>query len=723
MNKKYLIWGLMFIISTFVVLGARQAIEGSDDNLWGSINNAYLNVSHDENGSLKKGLNASFYDFNVTQTLIGNNANFTFLNVSQNLIVIGNIYGEIPDSFKVENGTKLSFSRYTTENFTTNYDARTDRFGVNNYSNEYSSSGFKILNYSIEYASTGYKLGNLSSGMSSGVITTILTSTLTSSLIITKNLVIIGNITNMNVSSLNVNGSLIPFLDNIFYIGNGTNRWIGNFSTLQATTLIGELKDGYRKENVTSQFPNIDQDSTDDQLEINAFKLANGSLLPFSNYTASNFTAQYDARTDRYSDANASDLPFSAFTTENGTRLAFSNFQLSNVSNTTSWANIINIPPFSNFLLGNLSRTGSIDINSSGSLNISGNITFTQLKSCDTINTDANGLLTCGTDADTGGSGDTSAADDFNLGNYSIEYSSTGFKIENGTRLSFSNFQLSNVSNVTSWSNIINIPPLSNFQLSNVSNTTSWSNIINIPPLSNFQLSNVSNNTIGRDENVSIALWNISYGNGTYYYLRDVTALVVIGNLNFSLRNVSDTLTIIGSTSIFGSLNATTFNASKILQNGNQVQTINAVFNNVNWSTLYNNEASTRFSIENGTRLTFSNYLLSNFTTQYDVRTDRFGIGNYSTEYASSGYKLVNFTSNYADRLGEQFNFANNLTNLLDNTTIIRTTQLRTALSNNTNVRVNDNLNITSGNGRNATIWLANSTIMSNGTHICIPRC
>ena len=83
--------------------------------------------------------------------------------------------------------------------------------------------------------------------------------------------------------------------------------------------------------------------------------------------------------------------------------------------------------PFSNFGFANLSAIGNFNINISGSLNVSGNMTFTQLKSCDTINTDANGLLTCGTDA-TGG--DTSA---FNLVNYSTEYSSTGYKKGNIT--------------------------------------------------------------------------------------------------------------------------------------------------------------------------------------------------------------------------------------------------------------------------------------------------
>ena len=47
------------------------------------------------------------------------------------------------------------------------------------------------------------------------------------------------------------------------------------------------------------------------------------------------------------------------------------------------------------------------NLNISGWINATGNISFNQLKSCDTINTDANGLLTCGNDATGAGSEST----------------------------------------------------------------------------------------------------------------------------------------------------------------------------------------------------------------------------------------------------------------------------------------------------------------------------
>jgi len=61
----------------------------------------------------------------------------------------------------------------------------------------------------------------------------------------------------------------------------------------------------------------------------------------------------------------------------------------------------------------------------SGSLNASGNISFTQLLSCDTINTDATGLLTCGNDADSGAGSKATTAQHFD--NLSVQlFNSSG---------------------------------------------------------------------------------------------------------------------------------------------------------------------------------------------------------------------------------------------------------------------------------------------------------
>jgi len=194
------------------------------------------------------------------------------------------------------------------------------------------------------------------------------------------------------------------------------------------------------------------------------------------------------------------------------------------------------------------------DVNITGSLNVSGNITFPQLTNCDTIDTDANGMFTCGSDATglapaavwgkenttdylgDGGNGsilrnDTiGAAIDNETINRSIDL--TGYLI---STTEYSNFQLGNVSNYTEYSrssdfnlgNISNTTSISrildgdllarvgDFDLSNISNVTPWEQITDAPASSNFQLGNVSNNTLVKGDNVSIALWNVSGGNIT----------------------------------------------------------------------------------------------------------------------------------------------------------------------------------------------------------------
>ena len=186
--------------------------------------------------------------------------------------------------------------RFGNSNFTARYDARTDRFGIENYSSEYSSTGFDNENFTTKYDERDdrYKEGNLSSDLSSGVASTISTTTLTSdTVIVNKNLYVIGNISNTDVTNLNINGSLYPALDNLFDLGNGSFRWRnGNLTgTLQA----GTLSDG--SATITGgviDAPAIKILGSAVQVEASAFKI-------------SNFTSAYDARTDRFGRGNVTD--------------------------------------------------------------------------------------------------------------------------------------------------------------------------------------------------------------------------------------------------------------------------------------------------------------------------------------------------------------------------------------------------------------------------------
>ena len=213
---------------------------------------------------------------NVTEYLGGSGSNASLLRV-------GNISDILEDSFK-------------NANFTARYDARTDRFGIENYSSEYSSTGFDNENFTTKYDERDdrYKEGNLSSDLSSGVASTISTTTLTSdTVIVNKNLYVIGNISNTDVTNLNINGSLYPALDNLFDLGNGSFRWRnGNLTgTLQA----GTLSDG--SATITGgviDAPAIKILGSAVQVEASAFKI-------------SNFTSAYDARTDRFGRGNVTD--------------------------------------------------------------------------------------------------------------------------------------------------------------------------------------------------------------------------------------------------------------------------------------------------------------------------------------------------------------------------------------------------------------------------------
>ena len=134
--------------------------------------------------------------------------------------------------------------------------------------------------------------------------------------------------------------------------------------------------------------------------------------------------------------------------------------------------------------------------------------------------------------------------------------------------------------------------------------------------------------TDGRSVNLS----NVLYVNGS-------SGFVGIGT-----TSPVNALTIIGSVSTFGSLNATFINATEIRVGSNIVQVEKDSFKQGNYSSEY---ASIGYKIGNySSEYASTGYKLSNFTSNYDARSDRYSITNYSAEYASTGYKLANFTSN-----------------------------------------------------------------------------
>ncbi|MEK6984556.1 MAG: hypothetical protein AABX33_08325, partial [Nanoarchaeota archaeon] len=258
----------ILLASAYLVYSARLPNIGGDNNEWGTILNEYLNVTFDTSGSIKNIVNNSIALWNITGsniflrditgslglgtaspterlTVIGNANISGYLNISGDFIVNknfnvtandGNVkVGGILDAANVRvlgSDAQVESNAFKIINFTTNYDARSDRYALGNFT----------TNYAAEYAASGYKKGNLSSDLSAGVASNIQTSTLTSdNIIANKNLYIIGNISNLNIAYLNVNGSLYPTFDDYFDIGNGSQRYRNaNFSgKLAATTIEG----------------------------------------------------------------------------------------------------------------------------------------------------------------------------------------------------------------------------------------------------------------------------------------------------------------------------------------------------------------------------------------------------------------------------------------------------------------------------------------------------
>lgn len=410
--------------------------------------NAFTIVSlENSTGRLTQGINASFYNFNVSNYMIvlGN------INITLNLNVTGEIYlrGQPVQieatSFNFVNNLSSILDNATILRTGNISNILKNTFQISNYSAEYALTGFKIGNYSLEYASTGYKFGNLSSDLASGSITQIKTTNInTNSITVNQQLIVLGNITNANITNININGSIYPSLDALFDFGNGTLRWKNaNFSgNIQANSFIG---DGAFLTSV--------------QQESSAYKLTN-------------FTSNYDARADRFTLSNYS------------TEYASTGYKLSNFTGDYENKAYYKLANFTSnlasrltelFTLGNYSSeyasTGYKLANFTSNLNsrlteffnlgnYSAEYASTGYKLSNfTSNYDnrADRFTLSNYSSEYSSTGYKNAnftsqydgrSDRFGLGNYSAEYSSTGFKISNGTSLPFSNFRLSNLSNL-----------------------------------------------------------------------------------------------------------------------------------------------------------------------------------------------------------------------------------------------------------------------------------
>ena len=311
MKKSLYLIVLSAIFLLFVALASAIQLPADgqtdwDDNPTYGIEN-WLLVAHAENGTLKKGLNISFDEGNF----------------SRNLIVLGNIFGEIPNSFKNSNFTNLydlRDDRFLNVNFTAQYDNRADRFGLSNFTSAYNSRAdrFGVINFTSNYEGQAYwKLVNFTSSYDSRA----------------------DRFLNLNFTTL-----LNTFIPSFFNNGNFTIRYdvrVDRFSNENFTSRYDLRTDRYGKENFTAQ---IDLDGF--------FKLQNYSAeYSLTGYKLVNFTNSYDLRADRFGNTNFTILydnqaywkitnqtarEGAYFKIENGTSLPFSNYR---TANTTDYLN------------------------------------------------------------------------------------------------------------------------------------------------------------------------------------------------------------------------------------------------------------------------------------------------------------------------------------------------------------------------------------------------
>jgi len=451
---------LMFFclsLALVTVSAQRQPVVNADLNTWGGILIELFDVIQTKNGTLKAGINASIQILNVTGDLRGQTANFTTVNISE-LLVYGTINATTVNATQMYiNGNAVNHS-ITCIGLTGSADLcdGTDNTGgdpdTTDYWRRINMTDFLGPNSSI------LRVLNMSNIRESLFDATNLTLNLSTSFNNT-------NITTLSVQNLNdLDGS------NFFDLsGCGAGATSTAYSAIGTITcesiLITESQISDLTPHIIFTYLNITQYNGVENVSMIkvdntswAITAVNDSINSYYNHsidlskynqsiligatvvggevsgTIDNIALDDDALNDQYVELE------DAFNKENySSEYSSTGFNLQNYSVEYS---------STGFKIGNLTdflpQLGTVNINSSGTLNISGNITFTQLLSCDTINTNAQGLLTCGTDA-------TATADS-------------------------SNFQLSNVSNSTPFSQVFDHPDFSNFQEANITRFLGVSN-------------------------------------------------------------------------------------------------------------------------------------------------------------------------------------------------------------------------------------------------------
>ena len=137
-----------------------------------------------------------------------------------------------------------------------------------------------------------------------------------------------------------------------------------------------------------------------------------------------------------------------------------------------------------------------------------------------------------------------------------------------------------------------------------------------------------------------------SNANPMQFFTNNAPRAIILstGEVGIGTSSPINQLTIAGSVTAFGSLNATRINATDIFQNGNQVQTVESVFNKVNASAFVSN--NTPFTSIQGMPA-ISNFQLANVSNNTLVKGDNATITAYADTKQTevSAFKIANATA------------------------------------------------------------------------------
>lgn len=512
--------------------------------------------------------------------------------------------------------------------------------GLNPYYKELSD----VLNESLDLQ--GSNAGKLKKDLNASFYNLTVTSLLT----------VIGNVNitlNLNVSGeIYLRGQAVQIEANAFNFENNLSKILDNISILRVGNISNILKDtfqllnysleysstGYKKGNITADYPNIDLNVLDEFTQSNMTTILNNGI---SNIIVDTIQVNKLLITiGNITNANVSTINI------NGSLMpALDNtFDVGNASFRWKNANFSGIVGITTLSLINKITSDLVDLG--GVFSNYNLINFT--------------------------SNYNDRTDRFTLLNYSNEYANTGYKKSNIT---------------TDYLNI-DTSVLDEWILINF--TIAYDNRADRFGLVNYSTEYTSTG-------YKILNFTDEYARSGYKK----------GNLTIDYPNLD-----IDSTN---DLDLNALDNNTLLRVGNISNILLNTFQNSNWTTLYNNEASTRF-------------LNINFTTLYNNILDRFGLGNYSTEYASTGYKIINFTDEYGRSGYKKGNYSDEyalsgwkIGNMTGN-------NLGSALSNNTDFILKNgiianlsiaNTNITFGNGSASGATMFWQRKQCNSTCIC----